>query len=110
MLATEPVILCGDFNLSPGSVPYGLAASKLNDVQAGRAGHRPLSTFSSMHPFMRIDHIFVRCGSQGVPTLGIDACELAIDKPLDAVWAIVQDVAAWPEWQAGPSSSIPRAS
>ncbi|CAM2878114.1 endonuclease/exonuclease/phosphatase family protein [Rariglobus hedericola] len=59
VIATEPVILCGDFNLSPGSAPYGLAASKLRDVQAARSGHRPRSTFSSTKPFMRIDHIFV---------------------------------------------------
>jgi endonuclease/exonuclease/phosphatase family metal-dependent hydrolase len=59
IISSEPVILCGDFNLSPGSVPYALAASKLRDVQAAREGHRPRSTFSSMHPFMRIDHIFV---------------------------------------------------
>ncbi len=59
IITSEPIILCGDFNLSPGSVPYGLAASKLSDVQAAREGHHPLSTFSSMHPFMRIDHIFV---------------------------------------------------
>lgn len=59
VIANEPVILCGDFNLSPGSLPYGLAASKLTDVQAGRDGHEPRCTFSSAHPFMRIDHIFV---------------------------------------------------
>jgi len=55
---TEPILLCGDFNLTPGSSPYGLAAARLRDVQAARAGHRPLSTFSSLRPFMRLDHIF----------------------------------------------------
>ncbi|MET0263169.1 MAG: endonuclease/exonuclease/phosphatase family protein [Rariglobus sp.] len=59
IMETEPVILCGDFNLGPGSVPYGLAASKLMDVQAARSGHRPKSTFSSTQPFIRLDHIFV---------------------------------------------------
>lgn len=54
----EPILLCGDFNLTPGSKPYGLAASRLRDVQAARWGHRPLSTFSSMRPFVRLDHIF----------------------------------------------------
>jgi ribosome-associated toxin RatA of RatAB toxin-antitoxin module len=29
-----------------------------------------------------------------------DSASTEIDAPLDAVWAIVQDVAAWPEWQA----------
>lgn len=59
VIATEPVVLCGDFNLTPGSAPYGLAASKLRDVQAAGDGHRPLNTFSSMQPFLRLDHIFV---------------------------------------------------
>jgi endonuclease/exonuclease/phosphatase family metal-dependent hydrolase len=55
----DPVIICGDFNLSPGSRSYGLVASKLSDVQAARDGHRPLSTFTSVQPFTRIDHVFV---------------------------------------------------
>jgi endonuclease/exonuclease/phosphatase family metal-dependent hydrolase len=55
----EPILLCGDFNLTPGSVPYGLAAGRFRDVQAARKGHRPLNTFSSMKPFVRLDHIFM---------------------------------------------------
>ena len=58
VLAAEPVILCGDLNLSPGSAPYGLAVAGLRDVQAARRGHRPEATFSTTHPFLRIDHIF----------------------------------------------------
>lgn len=38
-------------------------------------------------PFEAIDHIFVRCGQHGAPTLGIAACELAFDEPIDGVWA-----------------------
>ena len=29
-----------------------------------------------------------------------DSASTEIDAPLDAVWTIVQDVAAWPQWQA----------
>jgi ribosome-associated toxin RatA of RatAB toxin-antitoxin module len=29
-----------------------------------------------------------------------DSASTDIDAPIDAVWAIVQDVAAWPEWQS----------
>ena len=54
----EAILMCGDFNLMPGSTPYGLAAARFRDVQAACAGHRPLSTFSSMRPFVRLDHIF----------------------------------------------------
>lgn len=52
------VLLCGDFNLTPGSAPYGLVATRLQDAQAARDGHRPLSTFSSNRPFVRLDHVF----------------------------------------------------
>ena len=55
----EPVIVCGDFNALPGSVPYKLAAAKLRDVQFPGKGHRPLGTFSSLQPLVRLDHIFV---------------------------------------------------
>ena len=39
-----------------------MAAKRFRDVQAARQGHRPLSTFSSMRPFMRLDHIFLSEG------------------------------------------------
>ncbi len=57
----EDVILCGDFNALPGSVPYRLAARAkhgLRDAQASLRGHTPLRTFSSTKPFARIDHVF----------------------------------------------------
>ena len=57
--ASEPVIICGDFNALPGSAPYKLAAAKLRDVQSPVGGHRPLATFSSMQPLVRLDHILV---------------------------------------------------
>jgi endonuclease/exonuclease/phosphatase family metal-dependent hydrolase len=58
----EDVLLCGDFNATPGSVPYRLAAQKLRDAQASLKGHTPLRTFSSTQPFARIDHIFTSAG------------------------------------------------
>ena len=57
--AREDIILCGDFNSTPGSVPYRIAARTLKDAQASLKGHVPLRTFSSTQPFARIDHIFV---------------------------------------------------
>lgn len=56
--AEEPVLLCGDFNALPGSAPYRLTAARLRDVQAPGGDHRPLGTFSSMQPLVRLDHIF----------------------------------------------------
>jgi len=59
IIKDEPVILCGDFNLAPRSAPYRMAVAKLRDVQTAKSGHRARGTFSSMRPFMRLDHIFV---------------------------------------------------
>ncbi|HYC69799.1 MAG TPA: endonuclease/exonuclease/phosphatase family protein [Opitutaceae bacterium] len=56
--AGEDVVLCGDFNATPGSPAYRLAARTLRDAQASLKGHSPLRTFSSTQPFARIDHIF----------------------------------------------------
>ncbi len=56
---SEPVLLCGDFNALPGSAPYKLAATRLRDVQAAVDGYRPVATFSSLQPLVRLDHIFV---------------------------------------------------
>jgi endonuclease/exonuclease/phosphatase family metal-dependent hydrolase len=56
--AKEPILLCGDFNALPGSAPYRLTATRLRDVQAAGRDHRPLGTFSSLQPLVRLDHIF----------------------------------------------------
>jgi endonuclease/exonuclease/phosphatase family metal-dependent hydrolase len=63
----EPIILCGDFNLTPGSAPYRLATGRFRDVQAARPHHRPLNTFSSVRPFVRLDHVFIS------PRLAVEA-------------------------------------
>lgn len=55
----EPVILCGDFNMVPDSLPYRAATSRLSDVQRSVKGFKPLKTFAALLPFTRIDHIFV---------------------------------------------------
>lgn len=57
--AAEAVLLCGDFNALPGSLPYRLVAARLRDAQAVAPGYRPLGTFSSLQPLVRLDHIFV---------------------------------------------------
>jgi endonuclease/exonuclease/phosphatase family metal-dependent hydrolase len=56
--AGEPVVVCGDFNALPGSAPYKLLASRLRDVQLAGAGFKPMGTFSSLQPLVRLDHIF----------------------------------------------------
>jgi endonuclease/exonuclease/phosphatase family metal-dependent hydrolase len=57
ILDTQAIVLCGDFNLPPGTAPYRLAADRLHDVASN--GSEALHTFISTRPFARIDHIFV---------------------------------------------------
>jgi len=38
-------------------------------------------------PFRRIDHLLVRCGDHGGPTLAIERCKRIFDRPVDGVWA-----------------------
>lgn len=59
VLEREPTLLCGDMNMFPGSVPYRLATARLRDVQRLRREFRPVATFSSLRPLVRIDHVFV---------------------------------------------------
>lgn len=54
-----PVILCGDFNLLPGSKSYRRLASQLRDTQRALNGHRPRNTWFSHYPLTRIDYVFV---------------------------------------------------
>jgi len=55
----EATILCGDFNMIPRSRLYRTITQRLRDVQAGHDNFSPLNTFSTFHPFRRIDHIFI---------------------------------------------------
>ncbi len=57
VLDREPVILCGDLNLTPGSPAHRLAASRLRDV-AGTY-RRGVRTFSTIRLVAQLDHIFV---------------------------------------------------
>lgn len=55
----QPLLLCGDFNASPGSASYRLLNHKFKDAQKKLKNHRPGKTWWSPHPITRIDHIFM---------------------------------------------------
>jgi endonuclease/exonuclease/phosphatase family metal-dependent hydrolase len=56
----EAVIFCGDLNAGPSSWAYRRLSASLSDVQKKkRDKQRPMPTFSSRRPTLRIDHIFV---------------------------------------------------
>lgn len=55
----DPVVLCGDFNSGPQSMVFKRLEARLRDAQQGLPGQKPLPTFSSIKPFLRIDHVLV---------------------------------------------------
>ncbi|MFP5506844.1 MAG: endonuclease/exonuclease/phosphatase family protein, partial [Gammaproteobacteria bacterium] len=65
----DPVILCGDFNALPSSQVCRQLSVRLADAQTLAPDHRPVSTFSSRIPTVRIDHIYV---GRGVVVAGIE--------------------------------------
>jgi endonuclease/exonuclease/phosphatase family metal-dependent hydrolase len=77
----EPVLLCGDFNMIPGSAPYRMALGRLRDVQLVTPDHRPLATFSSWRPMVRLDHIFLseHFSAQRVVVVRTDLTRVASD-------------------------------
>jgi endonuclease/exonuclease/phosphatase family metal-dependent hydrolase len=105
MHSSEPthIVLAGDLDaeLDAASLRFLSGRQSLDGMSVcyrnawdqahpGAPGH----TFTSRNPlidpgwpFQQIDHIFIRCGDEGRPTLRIAACELAFAEPLDGVWA-----------------------
>ncbi|MEP9378811.1 endonuclease/exonuclease/phosphatase family protein [Aquabacter sp. CN5-332] len=58
---TGPVVLLGDLNSRPSSLAYRHLAARLEDAQRS-GGRRPLPTFPTRWPVLRIDHVFVGGG------------------------------------------------
>jgi endonuclease/exonuclease/phosphatase family metal-dependent hydrolase len=56
--ADAPLIVCGDFNMTPASSAYGLMLDRFTDTQLV-SGRKPLATFPSPLPISRIDFVFV---------------------------------------------------
>jgi endonuclease/exonuclease/phosphatase family metal-dependent hydrolase len=100
------VVLVGDLDAEPDAASVRFLTGKQalggtsvcyrnawDRAHPGEPGHtftarNPLVTETNWDwPFQRIDHILVRCGEHGGPTLAIAACELAFDEPIEGVWA-----------------------
>jgi endonuclease/exonuclease/phosphatase family metal-dependent hydrolase len=97
------VVVAGDLDAEPDAASLrflmgkqsldGLSVCYRNawdSAHPGEPGHtftpeNPLAP--AAWPFRRIDHVLVRCGADGAPTLRTLACELAFDQPIDGVWA-----------------------
>lgn len=99
------VLLSGDLDADPdaASVRFlagkqsldGLSVCYRNAWDSAHPGE-PGSTFTASNPLVtetnwdwpyhRIDHMFIRCGQHGGPTLGIAACELAFSEAIGGVW------------------------
>jgi endonuclease/exonuclease/phosphatase family metal-dependent hydrolase/glycosyltransferase involved in cell wall biosynthesis len=72
----NPVIVCGDFNMRPGSLPYRRLRTQLRDAQQSLSGHRPKGTWLSPFPIRRIDHVFLSPGLE-VASIQVPANHLA---------------------------------
>lgn len=63
ILATDlPVVIGGDFNIIPESIPYKIITKNLDDV-AARFG-QPAFTFPFVEPRVRLDYFFINKGSK----------------------------------------------
>ena len=103
----EPVVLCGDFNLVPGGAAYRQLTGKLRDAQRVLPGHVPLRTFSSLRPFMRIDHVMLspHFAVSGVRVPRNDLTRVASDHlPLVVDLRVLSAAAAVPTtiWREAP--------
>jgi len=82
--------LAGKQSLDGMSVCYRNAWDNRHPCEAGDTftGRNPLVAEMNWDwPFQGIDHIFVRCGRHGGPTLQIVGCELAFNEPIGGIWA-----------------------
>jgi endonuclease/exonuclease/phosphatase family metal-dependent hydrolase len=82
--------LSGKQSLDGMSICYRNAWESVHPDEGGHTFSKRNALMSEANwdwPFQRIDHIFVRCGKHSRPTLHIAACEVAMDEPVDGVWA-----------------------
>lgn len=63
-----PLVVCGDFNLSPIAPVYRSLARRMRDAQ--RAVGDVMATWPSAYPLLRIDHLFVS------RDLGVSSCRV----------------------------------
>jgi endonuclease/exonuclease/phosphatase family metal-dependent hydrolase len=111
------VLLSGDLDAEPDAASLrflagkqsldGLSVCYRNAWDAVRPGE-PGETYVAGNPlapddwpFQRIDHIFIRCGEHGGPTLRIVGCDRVFDEAIDGVWAsdhfgLMADFAPYP--------------
>lgn len=96
------IVLAGD--LDAASIRFLTGRQSLHgisvcyrDAWESVHGAEPGHTFSTRNglmaqatwdwSFRQIDHILVRCGQRHQPALRITTCEVALDQPVDGVWA-----------------------
>jgi endonuclease/exonuclease/phosphatase family metal-dependent hydrolase len=80
--------LCGRQSFDSISVCYRDAWESVHGAEPGETftPRNPLLTDWDW-PFRQLDHVLVRCGEHGGPTLRIVDCALAFDEPVGDVWA-----------------------
>lgn len=79
--AGDPLILCGDLNLHPGSPGYRRLVSRLRDAQGHAPGHVGRMTFPSILPVRCLDYVFLSAHFRVI----------AVDVPRDALTTLASD-------------------
>lgn len=80
-LCRDPVIMLGDFNATPRSRAYRLLTARMRDAQRAVGRRRPMPTFPTRLPTLRLDHVFVSPSVQvlSAATLRTPLARLASD-------------------------------
>jgi endonuclease/exonuclease/phosphatase family metal-dependent hydrolase len=89
----DPAVLLGDFNATSRYAAYRRLAAGLRDVQLGpgneRKGRRPLRTFPSRLPMLRIDHMFL---TASVQVLGVHTPDDALARTASDHLPLIADL------------------
>jgi endonuclease/exonuclease/phosphatase family metal-dependent hydrolase len=101
--------LTGNQSLESMSVCYRNAWDAVHPGEPGETFTRRNAIAPDSWPYQRIDHLLVRCGSNGNPTLVPERCDIQFDVPVDGIWAsnhfgVSADFSLSPLWQGWESN------
>ena len=85
-----PFILCGDLNSTPAQSAYKRLASRFVDAAVQALGEKAQTTWPSVYPFRRIDHIFL---PPGVRATNVEVIKTDLSRISSDHLPLVADVA-----------------
>jgi endonuclease/exonuclease/phosphatase family metal-dependent hydrolase len=84
-----PLILCGDFNFTPGGRNYRRISARLRDAQLAHSRGPVVKTFSTVCAVARLDHIFL---SPHFNVLGVDSPRTHLTRVASDHFPLVADL------------------